>query len=104
MPRAGSTRVPSRASRRSFQADELARFRQLRAWVALPGDIDQPRKIALRLGDVATVRGGFSRTVEAAETVGLTRLRGLELLERFTGPLELEQHVAEELARGNDAP
>src|SRR5882672_5122197 len=83
--------------------EEFLRFHQLRARVPLASHLYQPRKIALCLHSVATLRRRSSGAVQTAKTIRLARLRGLELLEGVGRPLELEQHLAQELACRHDA-
>src|SRR5439155_14494796 len=71
---------------------------------ALAGQLHQLREVAPGLRLVAALGRRLRSAVVGAEALGLAGLHGLELLQRVRRALELQQHVAQELARGQDAP
>src|SRR5881396_44638 len=77
---------------------------EIRARLARSGELEQPSVIKLRLRGVARACRRKARAVQAAIAARLAQLRGLVFLQRLGRARELHQHVAEQLARGQQAP
>src|SRR5712692_9244598 len=102
LPARRLVRTRPRGALSRVRGQERARLRQLGSCGALPGELHQSREVALGLGLVAALRGRLRGAVEATEALGLAPVRRLELLEGIRGTLQLEQHLAEQLACGHD--
>src|SRR2546425_903164 len=81
-----------------------ARLLHLGADFAGARQFNQAGKVAPRLVEVAGLRRRLPRAVQPAITVRLAQLRRLVFLQRLGRALQLQQHVAELLARGQQAP
>src|SRR5262245_60154458 len=79
--------------------EEGLRLRELRASVALACQLEQPGVMDLGARALARARGRQRRAVSAAEAVRIVERRSLELFQCQRGLVQLEQHLAEELAR-----
>src|SRR5207247_7585379 len=77
---------------------------EIGARLARSGEPEQPSVIKLRLRGVARACRREARAVQAAIAARLAQLRGLVFLQRLGRARELHQHVAEQLARGQQAP
>src|SRR5437867_7775469 len=89
---------------RSVTREISARLLRLRAEVAGARQFNQLGEVVPRLVAVAGLRRRLPRAVQPAIAVRLALLRGLVLFERLRRALQFHQHVAEQLARGQQAP
>src|SRR5450432_2618177 len=96
---------PDRRRRSALALRERPRARELRPGaVGTLGELEQLARVGRGLDAVAGHLGGARRAAVVAEAIGLALLRRLVLGERRGRLLELDEHVAEQLARRHDAP
>src|SRR5260370_3497374 len=87
-----------------IRGEERAGLREIGPRVARARHVDQLDVVVARLRPVAALDRGAGGARVPPEAPGLAELGGLEPLQGLRGPLQLEQHFAAHLARGQDPP